>query len=115
METFQVALGECDLLTLANGQRTVPILTTRNPGGYTEKTLIFEDDGSYDVIPADDIYERVHDFKRLKVILNVVTGKDLHYLIKHVLTLANGQRTVPILTTRNPGGYSEKTRFRSMV
>jgi hypothetical protein len=37
METFQVALGECDLLTLANGQRTVPILTTRNPGGYSEK------------------------------------------------------------------------------
>ena len=86
METFQVALGECDLLTLANGQRTVPILTTRNPGGYSEKTLIFKDDGSYDVIPADDIYKRVHDLKRLKVILNVVTGKDLHYLIKHVLT-----------------------------
>ena len=67
METFQVALGECDLLTLANGQRTAPILTTRNPGGYSAKTLIFKDDGSYDVI------------------LNVVTGKDLHYLIKHVL------------------------------
>ena len=63
METFQVALGECDLLTLANGQRTVPILTTRNPGGYSAKTLIFKDDGSYDVNPADDIYKRVHDFK----------------------------------------------------
>ena len=46
METFQVALGECDLLTLANGQRTVPILTTRNPGGYSGKTLIFKDDMS---------------------------------------------------------------------
>ena len=86
METFQVALGECDLLTLANGQRAVPILNTRNPGGYSVKPLIFKDDGSYEVIPADDIYKRVHDLKRLKVILNVVTGKDLHYLIKRVLT-----------------------------
>ena len=39
----------------------------------------------YDVIPADDIYKRLHDLDRLLVILNMVTGKDLHYLIKRVI------------------------------
>ena len=33
METFMVALGECKLLTLAKGDRELPVITARNPGG----------------------------------------------------------------------------------
>ena len=61
METLMVLLGECNLLTLAKGQRTVPIITTRNPGGYTPRQLIFGESGLYSTIPADDIYKRIHD------------------------------------------------------
>ena len=85
METFQVLLGECHLLTLAKGQRIVPIITTRNPGGYSPRQLFLADSGLYYTIPADDIYKRIHDLERLLVILNQVTAKDLHYLIKRVI------------------------------
>ena len=81
-----VNLSECKLLTLANGERTVPIITTRNPGGYTAESLILRD-GLHELIPADDIFKRLHDLERLSVILNVVTGKDLHYLIKRVIVV----------------------------
>ena len=85
MEIFQVLLGECHLLALANGQRTVPIITTRNPGGYSPRQLILADSGLYYTIPADDIYKRIYDLERLLIILNQVTAKDLHYLIKRVI------------------------------
>ena len=85
METFMVALGECKLLTLAKGDRELPDITARNPGGYSPRSLVLAEEGLYDVIPADDIYKRLHDLDRLLVILNMVTGKDLHYLIKRVI------------------------------
>ena len=80
-----VALGECKLLTLAKGDRVLPVITARNPGGYTFRSLVFAEEGLYDVIPADEIYKRLHDLDRLLVILKMVTGKDLHYLIKRVI------------------------------
>ena len=82
---FMVALGECKLLTLAKGDRELPVITDRNPGGYSPRSLVLAEEGLYDVIPADDIYKRLHDLDRLLVILNMVTGKDLHYLIKCVI------------------------------
>ena len=85
METFMVALGECKLLTLAKVSRTIPVITARNPGGYTSRTLVLGEDGSYDVIPADDIYKKIHDTERLLVMLNVVTAKDLHFMVKRVI------------------------------
>ena len=85
METFMVALSECKLLTLAKGDCVLPIITARTPRGYTSRILVLSEDGSNDVIPSDDIYKRLHDLDRLLVILNMVTGKDLHYLIKHVI------------------------------
>ena len=85
METFIVALGECDLLTLAKGQRVLPVITTRNPRGYSAEQLVMEDNGLYSYIPADDIHKRIHDIKRLMVILNMVTSKDLHYLVKRAI------------------------------
>ena len=85
METFMVALGECKLLTLAKGDRELPVISARNPGGYSPRSLVLSEEGLYDVIPADDIYKRLHDLDRLLVILNMVTGKDLHYLIKRVI------------------------------
>ena len=85
METFMVALGECKLLTLAKGDRVLTVITARNRGGYTSRSLVLSEDGLYDVIPADDIYKRLHNLDRLSVVLNMVTGKDLHYLIKRVI------------------------------
>ena len=35
-----VALGECKLLTLAKGDRVLPVITTWNPGGYTSRSLV---------------------------------------------------------------------------
>ena len=40
METFMVALGECKLLTLAKGDRELPVITARNPGGYSPRSLV---------------------------------------------------------------------------
>ena len=80
-----VALGKCKLLTLAKGVRVLRVITARNPGGYSPRSLILTEEGLYDVIPADDIYKRLHDLNRLLVILNMVTGTDLHYLIKRVI------------------------------
>ena len=80
-----VALGECKLLTLAKDDRVLPVIAARNPGGYTSRSLVLAEEGLYDVIPANDIYKRLHDLDRLLVILNIVTGKDLHYLIKRVI------------------------------
>ena len=85
METFMVALGELKLLTLAKGDRQLPVITARNPGGYSPGSLVLAEEGLYDVIPADDIYKRLHDLDRLLVILNMVTRKDLHYSIKRVI------------------------------
>ena len=83
MKTFMVALSECDLL--CKSERLMPIVTTRNPGGYSARTLIFNDDG-YTIIQADDIFKWDFDIKKLLVILNMVTGKDLHYLLKRIIT-----------------------------
>ena len=63
----------------------LPVITARNPGGYTSRSLVLAEEGLYDVIPAYGIYKRLHDLERLLVILNMVTGKDLHYLIKRVI------------------------------
>ena len=85
MQTFMVALAECELLTLANGDRSTPIISDRNPNGYSPRTIHTNPNGSITVIPADDIFKRDHDVKKLLVILNIVTAKDLHYLIKRVM------------------------------
>ena len=85
METFMVALSECDLLTICKCERLMPIVTTRNPGGYSARTLVFNNDG-YIIIQADDIFKWDFDIKKLLVILNMVTGKDLHYLLKRIIT-----------------------------
>ena len=86
METFMVLLGECDLLTLAKGQRSLTVVDARNPRGYSPEQLVLGDNGIYDFVPADDVRRRVYDSKRLQTILNQVTGKDLHYLIKHSIS-----------------------------
>ena len=64
-----VALGDCKLLTLGKGDRVLPVISARNPGGYTSRSLVLAEEGLYDVIPADDIYKRLHDLDRLLVIL----------------------------------------------
>ena len=61
MEMFLVALGECKLLTLAKGDRTLPVITAKNPGKCSSRTLVLAEEGLYDVIPADYIYNRLHD------------------------------------------------------
>ena len=84
MQTFMVALAECELLTLANGDRLTPIISDGNPNGYTPRTILTNPNGSITVIPADDIFKRDHDVKKQLVILNIVTAKDLHYCSIHL-------------------------------
>ena len=81
-----VYLLECGLLTLARGERILPDISTLNPYGYKDESLETNADGSYSFIPADDLFKKDHDKKKLLRILNTVTDKSLHYLIKRVLS-----------------------------
>ena len=64
MQTFMVALAECELLTLAKGDRSTPIISDRNPNGYSSRAISTNSNGSITIIPADDIFKRDHDVKK---------------------------------------------------
>ena len=89
LKELELLLNECELFTLAEEKRVPVPSNDYNPNGYTHESAKF--DGSKIIITKKDDYFRFnHDCERLFAMMNLVTNKDLHYLITQHIDVKNG-------------------------
>ena len=85
----ELLLNECELFTLAEEKRISVPFNEYNPNGHTHESAKF--DGNKIIITKKDDYFRFnHDCEILLALMNLITNKDLHYLITQHIDVKNG-------------------------
>ena len=88
LKELELLLNECELFTLAEEKRIPVPSNDYNPNGYTRESAMF--DGSKIIITKKDGYFRFnHGYERLFALMNLVTNKNLHYLITQHIDVKN--------------------------
>ena len=94
LRQIKVLLATTNLLTLIDGYRTEPVVTTDNIYGYKPRSSlqikqpITSDDSKSNssgiitvILESDDIFQYVHDNKRLYTLIHAIFHKNLHHYI----------------------------------
>ena len=68
------------LYTMATKTRPLPIPTAVNPTGYSEPTFLLQPNGTYAIVPADDLTKWAHDSNRLYQIMIYAFHESTHYI-----------------------------------
>ena len=109
-KSLKLFLEDCELYTLVNGSRGMPIYSNDNKFGYSPESVGLNYDGTVKLTPKDDYFKYHHDKSRLFQIMHSVTAKDLLYLVPTELEEKNGTAWFAAIMTHVHGNTNTDIR-----